>query len=496
VASELNSPNITGVVLAAGSGTRMKSQRSKVLHRLAGRPLFHYPVLSALRAGASSVVIVASPSNRQAIEDSLESLRQELALGDSPHGQQRPAPGVERRVELRVAVQEVALGSGDAARAALSQISGELVLIINGDTPLVTEVELQPLLAALNGSNAALALASCVLSDPTGYGRILRATDGSVTEIREHKDLQTEAERAVLEVNAGMYVARREFLAMSLPLLTPANAQGEYYITDLVTLAAKAGGVTAVVSAAEQLEGINDKVQLARLEQRLFQRIADAHRLRGVTIRGYVEVDDTVCLEPDVELANGVALRGRTTVGARSTIDQGSVVTDSAIDRDVTVKAYSVISESRVGASAQVGPFAHLRPRSVLEAGVHLGNFVETKATLMRKGSKANHLAYLGDGDVGEQANIGAGTIFCNYDGFNKSTTRIGKGAFIGSDSQLIAPVSVGDGAYVATGTTVTEDVPADALAISRPRQTNKPGYANTLRAKLRARAERVRKAH
>jgi bifunctional UDP-N-acetylglucosamine pyrophosphorylase / glucosamine-1-phosphate N-acetyltransferase len=472
---------LTAIILAAGNGTRMKSQLNKMMHRLAGRPLFHYPILAAWRAAATRIVIVASPTNREALEASFESLRTEF-------GSELP--------ELEVVVQEQPRGSGDAARTAVGQLGDGLVLVINGDAPLVTQAELRPLVAALETTDSAFAIATCQLPVPFGYGRVLRDAAGEIAEVREQKDLTSDAQRAVCEVNAGMYAGRADFLRTALPQLTATNAQGEFYITDLVAAAAGSSRVIGVPGPARQLEGVNDRVQLNQLERRLFERIADAHRLRGVTVRGDAEIDDAVTIGVDSTIGSGVALRGRTIVGARVQIDQGSVITQSELEDECIIKAYSVVTESRIGKSAHVGPFAHLRPRTVLEESAAIGNFVETKATRVRRGAKAGHLAYLGDGDIGEDANIGAGTIFCNYDGFSKATTRIGKGAFIGSDSQLIAPVTVGDGAYVATGTTVTEDVPKDGLALSRVTQVNKPGYAPTLRARLKLKAETKRKAH
>ena len=243
---------------------------------------------------------------------------------------------------------------------------------------------------------------------------------------------------------------------------------------------------------ADALVGVNDREQLRAAEETLFARIRARLGQSGVSIHGDARIDDTVLVAPDATIGPGVRLRGKSSVGAGAFIDVGVVVTDSEIGARAIVKPYSVVTQSRVGEGAEIGPFAHLRPESDIEAEAHIGNFVETKKTRVRRGAKANHLAYLGDGDIGERANIGAGTIFCNYDGYQKHQTIIGEGAFIGSDSQLVAPVTIGKGAYVGTGTTVTEDVPDEALAIGRARQTNKPGYAATLKARL---AEAAREA-
>jgi bifunctional UDP-N-acetylglucosamine pyrophosphorylase/glucosamine-1-phosphate N-acetyltransferase len=242
----------------------------------------------------------------------------------------------------------------------------------------------------------------------------------------------------------------------------------------------------AVAGDESALLGVNDRAELRDVEKRLFMRIADRHARAGVTLHGDVFIDDTVSIEPDAELGPGVVLRGRSHVAAGARIDVGSVITDSEVGAGAWVKPYSVMTESSAGPDVQIGPFTHLRPGSRLERGAHLGNFVETKQATLGAGAKANHLAYLGDVDVGARSNVGAGTIVCNYDGFGKWRSKIGEGAFIGSDSQIVSPVTIGDGAYVATGSTITSDVPGDALAIARSRQVNKEGYAGPLRERLR----------
>jgi bifunctional UDP-N-acetylglucosamine pyrophosphorylase/glucosamine-1-phosphate N-acetyltransferase len=466
--------NLTAIVLAAGHGTRMKSALNKVLHPLAGRPLVYYPIRAALDAGAGRVIVIVSPQARQPLE----------AYVDVEFG----------AAMVRTAVQDPARGTGDAARVGLEAVDEERVLILCGDTPLLIASDLTALLSALDRDPALqIAAMSCIVDDPTGYGRILRSEDGSVCEIREHRDLQTQEQRAVREINAGVYAARTEPLRAAIGRLTPSNAQGEYYLTDTVAIAAKARAATAVVGDAHALLGVNDRAQLAAAEDLMFSRIAARHAKNGVTVRGNARIDDTVILEPDAEIQSGVFLRGKSSVGAGARIDSGCVVTDSIIGPGAVLKPYSVVTTSSVGALAQIGPFAHLRPDSLIEDEAHIGNFVETKATRVRRGAKANHLAYLGDGDIGEKANVGAGTIFCNYDGFQKHRTVIGNGAFIGSDTQIVAPVTIGANAYVATGTTVTKDVPEDALALSRVRQENKEGYAARLRARLTAAAKRLK---
>jgi bifunctional UDP-N-acetylglucosamine pyrophosphorylase / glucosamine-1-phosphate N-acetyltransferase len=455
-------PDLEAVVLAAGQGKRMKSALPKILFSAAGRPLVHYPVQAALAAGAARVVVVVSPAIREAVSSYL------LA-----------AFGSDR---VATALQAEPRGTGDAARAGLEQVTGDRALVLCGDTPLLDARDLEGLGRALGDRR--LALMTCDLEDPSGYGRVLRDPDGRVQEIREDRDLASDAERAVREINAGVYAGRTDFLRDAIGRLEPNNAQGELYLTDVVAIA---GDAVALRGRREVLVGINDRSELARAEELLFAAIAARHGNSGVSVRGDARIDDTVAIEPDAAIEPGVRLRGKTLIRRGATIDVGAVITDSEIGEQAWIKPYSVVTESRVGHAAQIGPFAHLRPGSVIDEEAHIGNFVETKKTRVRRGAKANHLAYLGDGDVGERANVGAGTIFCNYDGFKKHTTVIGEGAFIGSDSQLVAPVRIGNNAYVATGTTVTRDVPDEALAVGRARQENKPGYAPRLRARLAA---------
>jgi bifunctional UDP-N-acetylglucosamine pyrophosphorylase / glucosamine-1-phosphate N-acetyltransferase len=463
--------DITGVVLAAGMGKRMRSEKSKVLFVIAGRPLLIYP-LRALRAvGVNLAVVVASPANRLGVADCLDAAAGDLA-----------------GLDCSLAVQEQQLGTGDAVRAALGQLTTEWTLILYGDGPLILERDLAALIAATAYGQGSLALLTCRLADPKGYGRILRR-DGAIVGIREERDLLDEQERQNTEVNPGIYLLRTALLREALASLRPNNAQHEYYLTDIVAFAAERGTVQDVPAHASALLGVNDRWELARAEQLMFERIRERHARAGVTLHGEPQIDDSVELEPDVEISAQVVLRGNTRIGAGSVVDVGCVLSDASVGRSARLKPYSVVTESVVGDGAQVGPFAHLRPGSVLEEQVHVGNFVETKQTRLRAFAKANHLAYLGDADIGEKTNVGAGTIVCNYDGFAKWRTTIGAGAFIGSDSQLVAPLNIGNGAYVATGSTVTEDVPDDALAIGRSRQINKPGYAIELRRKLKQRA-------
>ncbi|MCA9588854.1 MAG: bifunctional UDP-N-acetylglucosamine diphosphorylase/glucosamine-1-phosphate N-acetyltransferase GlmU [Myxococcales bacterium] len=466
----------TAVILAAGQGTRMKSALPKVMHAIAGRPLIHYPVRAALEAGCGEVVVVVG-HGREHVEAYLAK-----AFGASGDGR------------VKTAVQKEQRGTGDAAKAGMDAVSAgaERVLIFYGDVPLLSADDVGAVAKKLDQEpTAAVALATCVVADPTGYGRIMRGANGDVVEIREHKDLKTDAERAIAEMNPGIYAASRAFVDEALRSLTPNNAQGEYYLTDIVSFAVAQGKrVVAVPSREAVIDGVNDRSQLAAADRAMVERIVHAWRVSGVTVRDGARIEDSVKVERDAVIESGVVLRGETRIGEGAVVDVGCVLTDVDVGPGVLLRPYTVGQSSVVRAKAQIGPFSHLRPDSDIGEEAHVGNFVETKKTKLERGAKANHLAYLGDGVVGEGANVGAGTIFCNYDGFQKHTTRIGKNAFIGSDSQLVAPVTIGDGAYVGTGTTVTKDVPADALALSRVRQENKEGYAAKLRARFKAAKE------
>jgi bifunctional UDP-N-acetylglucosamine pyrophosphorylase / glucosamine-1-phosphate N-acetyltransferase len=462
----------TAVILAAGQGTRMRSSLPKVLHAVAGKPLVHYPVRAALEAGCGEVVVVVG-HGREAVESYLSAA----------------FPS-----KVKTSIQKEQRGTGDAAKAGLEGVrpDADRVLVFYGDVPMLRAEDVAAVVRKLDEDpSAVVAMATCTTDNPFGYGRVLRDAKGEVVEIREQRDLKTDAERATKEWNPGIYAARRAFFEEALASLEPNNAQGEFYLTDIVAFAAKRGGrIAAVPSSHEVMDGVNDRAQLALSDRAMSERILEKHRKAGVTIRDGARIEDGVEIGVDATIESFAVLRGNTKVGAKAVVDVGCVLTSADIGEGVVLKPYSVATDSIVRARAQIGPFSHLRPESDVGEEAHIGNFVETKKTKLDRGAKANHLAYLGDGFVGEGANVGAGTIFCNYDGFQKHVTRIGKGAFIGSDSQLVAPVTIGDGAYVGTGTTVTKDVPADALAIGRAKQENKEGYASRLRARLKAAKE------
>ncbi|HEY0838925.1 MAG TPA: bifunctional UDP-N-acetylglucosamine diphosphorylase/glucosamine-1-phosphate N-acetyltransferase GlmU [Vulgatibacter sp.] len=453
------------VVLAAGKGTRMKSTLSKVLHEANGRPLAWYPIRRALDLGCAPVAVVVGHQG-----------------DDVRHRLEALFPGAP----LRFVVQEEQLGTGHAVRCAKDALRDHdgRVLILYGDVPLLTAPTLERLVAA--GRERALAFLSMEPADPTGYGRVIRDEAGSVRAIVEQKDGKPE-ELAVRECNAGLYDVDSTFLWRELDLVKSDNAQGEIYLTDLVGAAWRAGEAAAAVPApVDEVSGVNDRAELAAASRELRRRLALAHMRAGVSMidPDTVYLDEDVTIGPDVTLEPNVRIGRGSHVGPGSTIGQGSVIVGSRVGAGVTVKPYSVFEDAVVGDRAVVGPFARLRPGTDLGPEVHIGNFVETKKTTMGRGSKANHLTYLGDAVIGERCNVGAGTITCNYDGVNKLLTELGDGVFIGSDTQLVAPVRVGDGAYVGAGTTVTGDVPAGALAISRAPQVVKEGWTARRRAK------------
>ena len=368
----------------------------------------------------------------------------------------------------------------------LEELESETTLVLCGDTPLLNPEELKDLVEDVS-EEVPLAVLSAVVAKPRGYGRMIRDASQNLLAIREDRDLRNDEERAICEINAGVYIAKTDFLRRALGDINNDNEQGEFYLTDVVEFAAREARAHGRKGDPRNLMGVNDRAQLVEAEELIFE----AKRLKlaqaGARISPSARVDCSVEVKADAVIGPQVVLRGATRVEGGAVVDVGTVVTDSTIGESARILPYSVITESQVGPHTQVGPFAHLRPGSVLEAEAKVGNFVETKKTRLRRGAKANHLAYLGDGDVGERANVGAGTIFCNYDGFQKHRTVVGAEAFIGSDSQIVAPVSIGERAYVATGTTVTKDVPVDALAIGRTRQENKAGYGARLRGRLAA---------
>ena len=445
------------VVLAAGKGTRMRSALPKVLHRAGGLPLIEWVVRLARTLEPRSITLV---------------------LG---HGADDVRGWFAGAQEVQFAVQEPQLGTGHALLQTRSILEGQSgrVLLLSGDVPLLTAASVTALLNAQATQQAAMVVATARVADPTGYGRIVR-TQGRLERIVEHRDA-SEDERGIFEINSGVYVFELGPLFGALARVGYANAQGEYYLPDLVDIYRRDGRVVQaqVLADPDEIRGINTRAELAEVGRLLQARTNQALMASGVTL-----VDPaTAYIGPDVRIGQDsvihpfVFIEGNTHIGVNCELHAGVRVVDSRIADDVEVLNHSVVTDSTVGQGANIGPFARLRPKSVLGAHVHIGNFVEIKKSELGEGTKIGHLSYVGDATVGARVNIGAGTITCNYDGQKKHQTVIGDEAFIGSDSTLVAPVSIGPGAYVAAGSSITQDVPDGALAIARGHQTNKRGW-------------------
>jgi bifunctional UDP-N-acetylglucosamine pyrophosphorylase/glucosamine-1-phosphate N-acetyltransferase len=453
--------------MAAGLGTRMKSDTAKVLHKIAGRPMLHWVVGAARAAGAERVVAI--------LGHQLETVKAAL---DGSFG----AGAVD------VAHQTEQLGTGHAILSALPAVANEpddrIVAILTGDAPMLPSERIAELVRACAENVAGFAMLSTRPHREMPYGRLVRDDKGVLEKIVEHPDATPE-QRAIKDTNAGFYAIRLGHLRRDLNALKPNNAKGELYLTDLVANAYTRGGGVAIDAPFSEVTGINDRVDLAAVEADARRRINEAWMRAGVTMvdptSAYIDAD-VGPIGKDAWLGPNVVLRGKTSLGDRVRIDAGSCVTDATIGASTYIKPYSVITEAQIGERVEIGPFSHCRPGTRIDEDARMGNFVETKKAHLQAGAKANHLAYLGDASIGKKANIGAGTITCNYDGFNKHKTTIEAGAFIGSDSQLVAPVTVGRDAYVASGTTVTVDVPRGALALSRVKQINKDEWADKFR--------------
>jgi len=447
------------VVLAAGKGTRMKSGLPKVLHAAGGLPLIEHVLRSADTLSPTSIVIV--------VGHQAEAVREALA----------------GRPNLQFALQEPQLGTGHALLQAGDALAGATgtVVLLSGDVPLLTPATLQALVNRHVETGAAATVLTALVADPAGYGRIERR-DGEISAIVEHKDASPE-QRQIREVNSGIYAFDLQPLFGSLKQIGSANAQGEYYLPDLVRIYRDRGLTVETVRLDDpgEIFGVNSRKELAQIGQLLKMTRNDALMASGVTIvdpaTAYIGPD--VAIAPDTVIHPNVYLEGRTTIGSGCEIQCGVRIVNSTLADNVFVNSYCVITDSHVACGAKLGPFAHIRPDSRVGEDAHVGNFVELKKTTLGRGAKANHLAYLGDAVIGEKVNVGAGTITCNYDGKKKHQTTIEDGAFIGSDSQLIAPVTVGKGAYVAAGSSITENVPAGSLAISRGKQINKEGWVD-----------------
>ena len=461
------------VILAAGKGTRLKSSLAKVLHRAGGRTLVEQIVRACepLRARETAVVV--------------------------GHQAEQVAAVVEPLGAVTV-VQQPQNGTGHAVQVARRALGrARFAVVLPGDAPLVRTETLKALIASHHNGNAAATILSAVLADPSGYGRVVRKTETAVSAIVEDSQL-TDEQREINEINSAIYCLTLEKLWPALSQVKPNNKHRELYLTDAIAaLNAKGETVLAQVAAdSREVLGCNTRADLAEVDRIFRERKRNALMDDGVTI----QLPETVLIDPEVTAGEdtiiepSVQLLGKTKIGARCTIRTGSVLTDAVLGDGVTVEPHCVVAESRLDDGVIIGPFARLRPGNHLKGGARIGNFVELKKSTIGEGTKAMHLSYLGDAKIGAKSNIGAGTITCNYDGFHKYPTSIGKKVFIGSDTALVAPVRVGDGAYIAAGSTITENVPADGLGIARGRQVNKRGWAAKKRRDL-AVAEKSKKS-
>jgi bifunctional UDP-N-acetylglucosamine pyrophosphorylase / glucosamine-1-phosphate N-acetyltransferase len=453
------------VILAAGKGTRMRSELAKVLHRAGGRPLIEH-VLRACQPLKAAQMIAVVGHQAEEVGAVAEALGAQTVL-------QQPQRGTGHAMQI-------------ARRAIRSR--AKLAIVLPGDAPLLRTETLKALLDTHRRGEAAATILTAEIDDPTDYGRIVRDTEGRVLAIVEEKSA-TPQQRGIREVNSSIYCFTLAKLWPCLSALRPENAHHELYLTDAIAMLRERNErVLAEVAAdAQEILGCNTRAHLADVDRIFRARNAAAIMESGVTIYlpETVVIDPGVTAGPDTVIEPGVQLLGSTRIGARCTIRTGSILQNVRVDDDAVIGAHSALDSSRVGTKAQIGPFARLRPGTDIRAGAHVGSFVELKNTLLREGSKAPHLSYLGDASIGRDTNVGAGTITCNYDGFAKHPTTIGNRVFIGSDTALVAPVRIGDGAYVAAGSVITENVPADALAIARGRQANKAGWATARRKEM-----------
>ena len=445
----------TSVILAAGMGTRMKSKMPKVLHKVCGKPLSKWVIDASKAAGADKVCAV--------VGHKAETVKE--VLGDV----------------CEFALQAEQKGTGHAVMQAIDVIKnskGEVV-ILNGDTPLITAETINKAIEYHKNNGNQATVITAILDDATGYGRIVRDNDGSVLKIVEQKDAREE-EKKINEVNSGMYVFDAQSLVYALDKITPNNAQGEYYLTDtleiLLSAGKKIGGYA--ISDNDEIRGINDRVQLNEAEKIMQKRINEYHMRNGVTMRNpeSVYIEDGVEIGNDTEICQNVTIKSGTKIGSDCVIGSGSML-DRAVIHDGVDVLSSVILESEVDEGTHVGPFAYIRPNCHVGKEVKVGDFVELKNSNIDDGTKISHLTYIGDSDVGKRVNFGCGTVTCNYDGKKKYRTTIGDDCFVGCNTNFVSPINVGDGVYIAAGSTITEDIPENSLSIARARQVNKEGW-------------------
>ena len=454
--------DLSVVILAAGEGKRMRSRQPKVLHPLCGRPLLGYTLRTA-RALADRLVLVVGPN----------------------------ADGVRAVAGEGVAIveQRERLGTGHAVLQARPACGEGTILVLPSDTPLLSSETLERLVRHHRATGAVATVLTAVVDRPQGYGRILRQS-GRVKRVVEDRDA-TDDQKKITEINTSVYCFEAKRLWKALAEVKPDNDQGEYYLTDVVGILAKSGGRLEALAAPDPVEalGINDRKQLAAVAALHRRRILDRLMDAGVTILDPTStyVEDTVTIGPDTTIYPQVVLEGATAIGSDCVIASGCHVTGSRLGDRVILKPYCVLTESVVEDGAVMGPFCHLRPKSHVGAGAEIGNFIELKKAKVGRRTKAHHVGYLGDATIGDNVNIGAGTIFVNYDGAAKHQTIVGDGAFVGSNSSLVAPLTIGEGAYIAAGSVITKDVPADALVVERSPLVVKEGWAARRREKQAA---------
>ncbi|MEB3750607.1 bifunctional UDP-N-acetylglucosamine diphosphorylase/glucosamine-1-phosphate N-acetyltransferase GlmU [Geobacillus icigianus] len=457
--------NRYAVVLAAGQGTRMKSKQYKVLHPVCGKPMVQHVVDQVSKLGVEKTVVVVGFGAEQVKEQ----------LGS----------------QCEYALQEEQLGTAHAVMQAAAHLRGleGITIVVCGDTPLITAETMEALIQHHVNAEAKATVLTAIAENPTGYGRIVRNKAGHVEKIVEHKDA-SEEEKSICEINTGTYCFDNQTLFQALTNVTNDNAQGEYYLTDVIEIIKANGGVVSAYQAPsfEETIGVNDRIALAEAERLMRRRICRHHMQNGVTIvdpdATYISADAVI--GRDTVIYPGTVIEGETVIGEDCVIGPYSEISRCMIGHHTSIR-HSVAHDSEIGSDVTIGPFAHIRPLSKIDDDVRIGNFVEVKKSTFGKGSKASHLSYIGDAEVGAEVNLGCGSITVNYDGVNKHLTKIEDGAFIGCNVNLIAPVTVGRGAYVAAGSTVTDDVPGRALAIARARQVNKENYADRLPGKKKS---------
>ena len=465
----VSKPTFAVIIMAAGKGTRLKSSRPKVLHEIGGKALLLHVIAAAQKVVAPDEIYVIVGHDADTVKTAVAHTGVQFIL----QAEQRGTGHAMQQVKAHFAAAKLS--------------PPDHLLVLSGDVPLIQPETIAAIRDFHLAEKAAMTILTAAPPDPTGYGRVLRAPDGTVTAIVEHKSLTSE-QLHTPEINSGIYAFNTEKLFAHLDKLGTKNAHGEFYLTDIAALlvAAKEKVVALKVESPEEILGANTIAEMMHLDASM--RFASAQRLmaQGVSIfrPDTCVIDADVSVGTDTIIEPYVQLLGTTKIGSGCRIRSYSVIQNSTLAENVLVRNGCILDAAEVATGAVLGPYAHLRPQSHIGEGAHVGNFVETKNVRLGKGSKANHLSYLGDAVIGSSTNIGAGTITCNFDGVNKNTTTIGDGVFVGSDSTLVAPLSLGDGSYIAAGSCITDDVPADALAFGRSRQVIKPGWAKNRREK------------